>query len=1091
MDSPINKAVLELDGRLGRAWEAKPRLALPLCPHSAAALTALAAARQHACVLVVTDSPKALDITHRNLLTLDDANTVRSLYYPAWDALPSADEEPDPEIMGHRFSVLDALASSQEKPIVLALSIQGLMQRTPSKKRLAATSVRLTCGDEQDPHALALQLEQTGYIFAPEVQDKSQAALKGGILDVWPSPSDWPARIEFFGTEIDSMRKFDPFTQRSVERIDTVLIPTATEWMETGSKMGTLFDYLPASCAIIWHDVEGIEAHAAGHQALAIDVGAAEAVISLEDADKKSRRKCRHQIRFTAEALPPEESSPLPRFEPSPAVAAAPGSTFLPDMAEAARSELLGKLATAADDGHAVHLYFDTLGTREHFLDIHRKECDARIQMHNGVLADGISCPQLNLVVVAESDLYGLRKEQVRRYDPTTGRARSQRGEGSRISDFQDIDVDDLVVHVDHGIGRYVGLQEITFDGQQQEVMAIEYADSGKLYVPTSHAHLLSRYVGVGGKRVRLHKLGGKRWASNKESAAASVRDLAAGLLDVQAARDMLRGHPFAADTTWQHEFEKAFPFQETADQESVIRAVKIDMESHRPMDRLICGDAGYGKTEVAMRAAFKAVMEAKQVAVLVPTTVLAQQHFRTFSERMAGYPITIRVLSRFQSAGQRAASLAGMKEGTVDIAIGTHAIVQKDVEFKDIGLVVIDEEQRFGVAHKERLKTLKKLVDVLTLSATPIPRTLYMSMTGVRDMSLLRTPPRERMAIETIVVKDSEKVVRDAIVREVGRGGQVFYLYNRVMTIELAQRRLEALCPDVRIERAHGQMKPGELAAVMRRFVDGEFDVLLCTTIIESGMDIPRANTILIDRADRFGLADLYQLRGRVGRSNRKAYAYLLLPAHGWIDSDARERMKAIRKFSDLGAGFNLALRDLELRGAGNILGAAQSGHIAAVGFGLYCQLLKRSIARMKGETPPRLVETEVSLDFIDLSPSASGDGGACLPYDYIDDEPLRVATYRRIAELSEPAELDQLRDELKDRFGPMPPTLHRLMLVADIRLAAAMRAIQRVDVRGRKLMLMRNDSYLMQGTRHPQLRTVDPTERLSEILTHLHDKT
>ena len=1091
MKSPINNAVQELAETLATAWNRHPKLSLPPCPHSAAALTALAAAQLQPCVLIVVDAPKTLDIIHRNILTLDEDRSVLPLYYPAWDALPTADDAPDPEIMGQRFAALEALMTPTDKPIVLTVAIQGLMQRTLSKKKLTSSSLRLTCGDDQDPHALAIKLEQAGYTFVPEVQDKCQAVLKGGILDIWPAPSDWPVRLEFFGSEIDSMRKFDPFTQRSVERCQSVLIPAATEDTLGASQLGTLFDYLPKETTLIWHDADGIAAHAAGHHALAVDVGADALVLPLEEVEKKGRRKFRRQLQFTAATLPPDEASGLPRFDPSPGVAPPPGSAFMPDTAEAARSELLGTLATAAAAGQHVHLYFDTLGTREHFLEIHGKECDARLSMHDGVLADGVTCPQLKLLIIAESDLYGLRKEQVRRYDPATGRARSQRGEGSRISDFQDIDVDDLVVHVDHGIGRYLGLQELTFDGQRQEVMAIEYADSGKLYVPTSHAHLLSRYIGVAGKRVRLHKLGGKRWANNKQSADASVRDLAAGLLDVQAARDMLRGHPFAVDTTWQHEFEKSFPFQETADQESVIRAVKADMESHRPMDRLICGDAGYGKTEVAMRAAFKAVMEAKQVAVLVPTTVLAQQHYRTFTERMAGYPITIAVLSRFQSAGQRAASLDGMQAGTVDIAIGTHAIVQKDVKFKDIGLVIIDEEQRFGVEHKERLKTLKKLVDVLTLSATPIPRTLYMSMTGVRDMSLLRTPPRERMAIETIVVKDSDKVIRDAILREVGRGGQVFYLYNRVMTIELAQRRLEELCPEVRIEHAHGQMKPSELAAVMRRFVDGAFDVLLCTTIIESGMDIPRANTILIDRADRFGLADLYQLRGRVGRSNRKAYAYLLLPPHGWIDSDARERMKAIRKFSDLGAGFNLALRDLELRGAGNILGAAQSGHIAAVGFGLYCQLLKRSIALLKGDIPPRLVECEVSLDFIDLSTAAAGDDAACLPYDYIEDEPQRVATYRRIAELSEPAELEQLRDELKDRFGPMPGPLNRLMLVAAIRLAAAVRAIQRVDVRGRKLMLMRNDSYLMQGTRHPQLRTTDPTDRLTEILTHLHNKT
>jgi len=589
---------------------------------------------------------------------------------------------------------------------------------------------------------------------------------------------------------------------------------------------------------------------------------------------------------------------------------------------------------------------------------------------------------------------------------------------------------------------------------------------------------------------VKLHRLGGRRWPREKAAAERSIADLASSLLETQAHRSLLLGHAFAPDSPWQHDFEASFPYLETPDQQKAVFAVKENMESPRPMDRLVCGDAGYGKTEVAMRAAFKAVIDEKQVAVLVPTTVLAQQHYHTFTERMAPYPVRIEMLSRFCSRSQQAEIIKGMAHGTVDIVIGTHALLQPGIQFKNLGLVITDEEQRFGVEHKERLKNVRRLVDVLTLTATPIPRTLYMSLTGARDMSLMQTPPSERMAIETIVARNSDKIVREAILREVNREGQVFYLHNRIMTIDRAKHRLERLVPEARVRIAHGRMPSSELASVMKGFAAGEFEVLLCTTLIESGMDIPRANTILIQRSDRFGIADLYQLRGRVGRSSHKAYAYLLLPSHGPIEPDARKRIGAVRKYSSLSAGFNLALRDLEIRGAGNLLGEEQSGHITAIGFGLYCQLLQRTVARLKGEPVPPIIDVDVRLDFISISSDPSSpEHSAVIPYAYIEDEFPRIEAYRKMAEASSYQDVSRLRSEFRDRFGPMPASVERLLKIAELRIAASQKHIQSVETRGGKVMLTRHNDYLMKGKRFPRLTSSMPDDQLREVINLVRD--
>ena len=613
---------------------------------------------------------------------------------------------------------------------------------------------------------------------------------------------------------------------------------------------------------------------------------------------------------------------------------------------------------------------------------------------------------------------------------------------GARLNDFEDLEPGEYVVHLDYGVGRYIGSSEINLDGKLSEVFTIEYADGAKLHVPAAHAHLLSRYVGIKGEAVRIHRLDGKRWTKDKLDAEKAAADLAAALLDTQAKRETIPGFAYDTECEGLDAFEAAFAYSETPDQLAAIHAIKTDLASTKPMDRLICGDAGYGKTEVAMRAAFIAAMNGKQTAVLAPTTVLAEQHFETFTSRFDGTPVRIESVSRFQSQGTHAGTFKRLLSGACDIVIGTHAILSSKIRFHDLGLIIIDEEQRFGVRHKEFLKALRATADILTLSATPIPRTLYLSMTGARDLSLLRSPPLERTAVETLVVKDSDDTIKNAIEKELERGGQVYFLHNRVHSISLVEKRLKSLCPKAKITVAHGQMDALTLAKKMRAFERGEYDVLLSTTIIESGLNIPRANTILIDHAESFGLADLYQLRGRVGRSSRQGYAYLLLPPSGIIDSDATERLKALKRHGGLGGGFNLAVRDLELRGAGNLLGSQQSGHIAAVGFTLYCQLLKRTIAKLKGEKPKDIIDVTLNLDF----------SGCRLPYTYIEDDSQRLSMMKRFAEAQDESTVKRLAEELKDRFGPPPPEAVEYIHTAALRARCAAKNISRIDVSGKR---------------------------------------
>ncbi len=702
--------------------------------------------------------------------------------------------------------------------------------------------------------------------------------------------------------------------------------------------------------------------------------------------------------------------------------------------------------------------------------------------------------------------------------------------------DFTELSRNDLVVHLEHGLARFKGLQsrdekdpaELSGnaaaaeekDEPAEECMVLEFADNARLYVPLEQAYLVSRYVGVGKKHVALSKLGDGKWAATKKAAEKSIYDYAAKLLKTHAMREAQLGEPFGSDTPWQKEFEDAFPYKETNDQLTAIADTKTDMESARAMDRLICGDVGFGKTEVAIRAAFKAALDGRQAAMMVPTTVLAQQHYDNFSERMARFPVVVELLSRYRTAAEQAQVARGLRDGSVDIVIGTHRLISKDIEFKDLGLLIVDEEQRFGVKHKERIKERFPHVNVLTLSATPIPRTLYMALTGARDLSTLETPPPNRYPIETVICGYDERLIRSAVDRELDRGGQVYFLHNRIETIGKVAAKILQLCPRAKVDLGHGQMADDELEAVMHRFVRGETDVLVATTIIESGLDIPNANTIIIDRADRFGLADLYQLRGRVGRGQHKAYAYLMLPRDLMTVGEARKRINAIKQYSSLGAGFKIALRDLEIRGAGNILGVAQSGHLTAVGFDLYCQLLKQAVSKLRGEKVRARVETVVRLDFAATTeadyvqglhgPSATAEAGedrtpfwsrdedravevgagegtwpAFLPATYITDPRLRIQAYRQLAGIARRAELDELANAWRDRFGAFPEAVANLLELNGLKLLAASRRVHQIEVRGDKVMLSRGEDFVLNSGKFPRLTATDPASKIREVAT------
>ena len=952
----------------------------------------------------------------------------------------------DPEVLAERTAVLSRMLEG-ESP-VMVLCADSLDEPAPDLAEITEQKRMLKVGEKLDVEILLKELTEAGYERVPVVTERGQFARRGGIVDFFSWQAEEPLRLEFFDDELESIRAFDLHNQSSIRRLDSAgIILTMNDGSDEG---GRVRDHLRKNDFII--QIEGEEPSQAHARILS---GAAE-VEGLED--------------FTAAI----HENPLGVFD---------ASDFV--LHEARRELFTRQITEWHKAGWRTVIFFHNEAERERFNELQSK-LPSSVETKLGLLYRGFTVPAAKLAVLTGAEIFG-RHQHIRRVRGSKlDEAETLRKARDVLSELRE---GDIVVHAEHGIGRYMGI-EVRDGGKKEEVLVLHYADSAKLFVPLAHVHMVSRYVGVGGKAPSLSKLTETRWKKTRATAEKSVEDFAKRMLSVAAERQTLKAYSHPPDTKWQVEFEESFLYRETPDQLRSAEEIKRDMEAEKPMDRLLCADVGFGKTEVAIRAAFKAVMGGRQVAILVPTTVLARQHHENIRQRMSEFPVTVEMLCRLTPANKEREIVKGISEGTVDIVVGTHRVISKDVRFKNLGLAVIDEEQRFGVKHKEKFKDIFRLVDVLTLSATPIPRTLYLALMGMRDMSTIETPPPNKQAVMTQICPYDERVIKQAIDTEIERGGQVFFLHNRVATIEKVAQRIRELCPKSRVLVGHGQMDSELLEDIMHTFVDGEADVLVCTTIIESGVDIPNANTIIIDRADRFGLADLYQLRGRVGRGGVQAHAYLLLPRDAVTAGDARKRVNAIKQYAGLGSGFKIALRDLEIRGAGNLLGTEQSGHIAAIGFDLYCQMLKQSVARMQGRRIARPVEVGLRADFLVMSEAlmlqaAKGATPAFLPTTFIEDAKLRITAYRQLGEIMTRKELDELEGQWRDQFGEkLPHAVTNLLTCASIRLSAAHAGISDVEIKERKLILTRNGKLVMVQGKFPRLKATPGHKQLEEAL-------
>jgi transcription-repair coupling factor (superfamily II helicase) len=969
-----------------------------------------------------------------------------------------------------RLSVLASLALPQEnaKPAVISASARALMARTLPKAAFAAASTRLVSGTRSEPLALAEQLVRMGYESTHSVTAPGQFARRGGILDLWPVQDPLPTRLEFFGDEVDSLRRFDPGSQRTVIDADDVLVAPAREYIlsgkENGSELkelsefhvpvlhpdaGSLLDYLPDDALVFIDDFDALREQISELETQAIALREEGLAAATLDAEYPTPYMSLVEIEDLLSDRQVIELGPTGGLDDTEGInfLFRPGPRFGGQL-----KPMLDHVEKMVEIGDEVHL-ISRQAARLQDLWLERRfgrEGENEPLFKEGTLSEGWSftpAKERALHVLSDGEIFGWERPQARRQP----RAESAAPEAPYV----DLQMDEVVVHIDHGIGLFKGLVERNMEGVQREFLRVEYSGGDQLYVPVHQADRLTRYVGARGELPILSRLGGVEWRSTKARVKRAVEAIAEDLLELYAKREMAEGYAFGPDTAWQRELEASFPYVETEDQLRVLEEVKRDMQSSRPMDRLVCGDAGYGKTEIALRAAFKAVTEGKQVALLVPTTVLAQQHYDTFRQRLAAFPMKVDMLSRFRSAKEQNATLEMLGKGEVDIIIGTHRLVQKDVLFKDLGLVIIDEEQRFGVAHKEHLKKLRTEVDVLTMTATPIPRTLYMALTGVRDISTISTPPEERLPVVTHVGPYSEQLVRRAILRELDRGGQIFFVHNRVQTIEGVQRQLQRLVPEVRMAVAHGQMGEKELAERMAAFTAGEIDMLLTTTIIESGLDIPNANTLILDRADTFGLAQLYQLRGRVGRGAQRAYAYFFRHAQNSATEDGRMRLETIAENTQLGAGFSVAMRDLEIRGAGDLLGTRQHGLIAAVGFHLYTRLLAKAVGnmRVRGGLKPDAGALQVNLYHPIINVDLPLEVG--IPASYVADKAMRLRLYRRLADLHDLAEIEALKEEFDDRFGAPPEEVLNLLYQLKIKVLAEQAGVSSISLESKQLAL------------------------------------
>jgi transcription-repair coupling factor (superfamily II helicase) len=974
---------------------------------SSAALVA-AALGLHApqTLLVVIPFPRDIDGWTEDLASFAG---VRPVIFPVWDNLPSESTVID-EVAAQRLRILKQLQSTPPPRYVLT-TIQALIQSVPERSLLAQQRRLLQAGQRVDPDELAGWLVNHGFQRADAVELPGEYSRRGGILDVFSLDAESPHRLEFFGDEIESIRQFSPATQRSLGGLKSVELLGAEECdpseKPTGCNprsSGHFCDYWPKDAWTVLVEPDDLTEQGKHYLERVADPTG---LFSVPGVFKQL-------LRFPSVQ---ESALPAPTVEAACHLRVESIERFSGDV-----TKLRDELDSAAVHDRvliACHNEAECKRLHEVLASGQLAQSD-RLRLVLGRVRAGFRMVDAGVVVISDHELF--HREDVRQILPR------RRLESRAIDSFLDLAEGDLVVHVSHGIARYRGMQVLDHNGHSEEHLILEFREGTRVYVPASKIDLVQKYIGGARTDPELSKLGGTSWQRKKDKVAAAVLDLASEMIELQAVRESKPGIALPPDTEWQAEFEAAFPYQETPDQLTSLAEIKQDMQRPRPMDRLICGDVGYGKTELAIRAAFKTIDNGKQVAVLVPTTVLAEQHYRTFSQRLAEYPFVVESISRFRSSAEQKRILGRLAQAGVDVIIGTHRLLSADVSIKDLGLVIIDEEQRFGVEHKDRLKRLRQTVDVLTMTATPIPRTLHLALLGIRDISNLETPPADRLSIETRIARFDPQLIRHAVLRELNRDGQVYFVHNRVYNIKEIANKLQNIVPEARIVIGHGQMPEHELEQAMVRFVRREADILVSTTIIESGLDIPNANTIFINQADNYGLADLHQLRGRVGRYKHRAYAYLLLDGERSVTPTAARRLKAIEEFTELGAGFKIAMRDLEIRGAGNILGTQQSGHIAAVGYELYCQLLENAVRQFKNQ--PLKTPLEITIDL---------PWPAFLPRDYVPGQRLRIEVYRRLARLRKLERLEDFRQELRDRFGPLPEVTEWLVRLAELRLLAA----------------------------------------------------
>ena len=984
--------------------------------------------------------------------------------YPAKDLLFYQADLRSKELVSQRMEVIQAVAAGEKATVIT--SFDAFMDTLLPKDVIVEKTVRIANDSTFHLEEMQSRLVALGYDREVQIEAPGQFAVRGGILDVYPLTEELPIRIELWGDEVDSIRTFDVETQRSIENLEEVSICPAVEFPQEGEKGVSFLDYFPMEETILFLDEpvrliekgQGVEEEFLEAQKKRVESGyeVTDAEVQLYHTEEILRKmnayssvgffaldmKCRGletkaSFSLQTKSVNPYNSSfdmltqDLKRLKRN-------GYRVVLLSGSRTRAK---RLAEDLRDYNLSSYYSDELD---------REVAPGEIMTAYGHVAYGYEYPMLKFTVISETDIFGKTKKKKKR----------KTYEGRKIQSFAELKVGDYVVHENHGLGIYQGIEKIEVDKISKDYMKISYAQGGNLYIPATQLDLIQKYASADAKKPKLNRLGTQEWTKTKTRVRGAVREIAKDLVRLYAARQEQEGYVYGEDTVWQREFEEMFPFEETEDQLLAIEAVKQDMMSHKIMDRLICGDVGYGKTEIAIRAAFKAVQEDKQVVYLVPTTILAQQHYNTFAQRMKDFPVRVDLMCRFRTPAQQKKTIEDTKKGLVDIVIGTHRVLSDDLKFKDLGLLIIDEEQRFGVQHKEKIKKLKENVDVLTLTATPIPRTLHMSLIGIRDMSVLEEAPNDRMPIQTYVMEYNDEMVREAIERESGRQGQVYYVYNRVEDIAEITGHIQKLVPDVTVEYAHGQMKEHQLERIMYDFINGEIDVLVSTTIIETGLDISNVNTMIIHDADHLGLSQLYQLRGRVGRSNRMAYAFLLYRRDKLLREVADKRLAAIREFTDLGSGFKIAMRDLEIRGAGNLLGAEQHGHMEAVGYDLYCKMLNEAVKHLKGEMEEETFNTTMDLNV-----------DAYIPDSYIPNEYQKLDIYKRVAAIENEEEMEDMLEELIDRFGDIPKKVETLLAVASLKAIAHSAYVTAVEQKGERFTFSMYEKAKVQPQKIPGL--------------------